>query len=262
MPTVVPSQLVLYIDTTLAHLVNARPSQALSLEPSTCGALNALLRLIEELPNYLLPSDPSEYAEFIQNQESIRFAMKQAENFEFRAYGTLPLAQAGSDKRNQVQIIRAALIGCPDEVPPHHSNELPFIKDTNFRKILLTDLEAARSALIHEEWKAATVLAGSLAESMLLWSIQEKPSEIQGACDRAVKGGKLQKSPPSDPLDWVLHQLIEVAEEMKLIAPDTAEQTRGCSEPPCTHAAVALSPRTDPRVSAIFGRIEQPLNFV
>jgi hypothetical protein len=115
MPTLVPSQIVRYIDTTLSDLENATPSQGfVALNPATCGALNALLRLIEELPNYLLPSDPIEYAELVQNQESIRFAMKQAENYDFRAYGPLRLTQAGRDKRNQVQIIRAALVGCPE----------------------------------------------------------------------------------------------------------------------------------------------------
>jgi hypothetical protein len=227
MPTVVPSQILMYIDTTLSDLVNATPSQgSVPLQPSTCGALNALLRLIEQLPNHLLPSDPNLYAAFIQNQESIRFAVKQAENHNFRAYGPLRLEQHGPDKRNQVQIIRAALFGCPDEVPPQRSNDLPFIGEASFRRTLLIDLETSRSAIIHGEWKAATVLAGSLALSMLLWSIQQKPAEIQGACGRAVAGNKLQKNPPSDPLDWALQQLIEVAEEMKLIEPDTAKQTR------------------------------------
>lgn len=182
--------------------------------------------LLGQLPNHLLPSDPNLYAAFIQNQESIRFAMKQAENHDFFAYGPLRLTQHGPDKRNPIQIIRAALFGCPDEVLPHRSNELPFIEEASFRRTLLIDLETSRSAIIHGEWKAATVLAGSLAESLILWSIQQKPSERQGACARAVAGRKLQKNPPSDPVDWVLHKLIEVAEEMKLIEPDTAAQTR------------------------------------
>jgi hypothetical protein len=31
--------------------------------------------------------------------------------------------------------------------------------------------------------------------------------------------------PPADPLKWVLHQMVEVAEQLKLIQPDTATQT-------------------------------------
>ena len=131
----------------------------------------------------------------------------------------------GPDKRNQVQIIRAALFGCPDEVPPQRSNELPFIKDANFRKALLTDLEAARSALIHEEWKAATVLAGALVEALLLWAIQQNP-QIPSACSAAVTAGNLPKKTLDDPLNWGLHELVEVAAQFSLIEPDSAKQTR------------------------------------
>lgn len=220
----------MYIDTTLSDLVNATPSGGfVPLKESTCGSLYALLKLLEQLPNYLLPSDPNLYAAFVQNQESIRFAIKQAENHNFRGDGPLPLTQHGPDKRNQVQIIRAALAGCPDEVPPHHSNELRFIKEANFRKALLTDLAAARSAVIHGEWKAATVLAGSLVEALLLWAIQQvqqtSPADFQKACSDASAAGKLQKT-PADSLNWDLHQFVEVAEQLKIIGQDTAKEVR------------------------------------
>jgi hypothetical protein len=135
----------------------------------TCGALNALLRLIDQLPNSLIPSDPSVYADFIQSQESIRFAIKMAESHNYAAYGPSRLTPDGGDKPNQVQTIRNALASCPDEAPPRQSKELPFIRDPDIRKGLLIDLTAVRSALGHAEWKASTVLAGSLVEALLLW---------------------------------------------------------------------------------------------
>lgn len=230
MPTVTPHQIVQFIDTTLSYFKTPSAQTGIQLHPSTCGALNALLRLIEHLPNALLPSDPSTYAQFILSQESIRFAIKKAENQDSRsasAHGPPVLTPDGGGKPYQVQIIRDALAACPDEVPPRHSKELPFIKDPAIRDGLLIDLEAIRSALIHEEWKAATVLAGSLVEALLLWAVQQKPdADIRTACAAAVNARTLREQPPSDPLHWGLHQFVEAAEELALIETDTAKQTR------------------------------------
>ena len=133
----------------------------------------------------------------------------------------------GIGNLNQVQVIRKALLSCPDDVPPRHSNELPFIRDANSRKTLLIDLETARSALNHGEWKAATVLGGSLVEALLLWAVQQKAAaDIQTACSEAVSAAKLPRNPPSDPLNWVLFQLVQVAEQLTLIESDTATQAR------------------------------------
>ena len=89
MPTVVPSQIVQFIDTTLSYFKAPSAQTGIQLHPSTCGGLNALLRLIEQLPNSLLPSDPSTYAQFILSQESIRFAIKKAENQDSRSASAL-----------------------------------------------------------------------------------------------------------------------------------------------------------------------------
>jgi hypothetical protein len=229
MPAVVPTQIVQFIDTTL-HYFNQPSSQGIQLSPSTCGALNALLRLIEQLPNSLLPSDPDTYAQFILSQESIRFAVKKAQRQDSLGesrLGTPCLRPDGGGKPFQVQIIRAALAACPDEVPPRHSKELLFINPADLRETLLIDLEATRSALSHGEWKAATVLAGSLVEALLLWAIQQKPdADIRTACSAAVSAGRLQKNRPADPLNWGLSEFAEVAAQLALIEPDAAMQTR------------------------------------
>lgn len=223
MPNVVPSQIVLFIDAALPYCIGS--PTGVKLHPSVCGALNALLRLIDELPNQLLPSEPKAYAELIQNVESIRFEITRAQTQDAKQ-NTL-MGPPTMQKPGQVKIVRDVLDACPDEIPPRHSTELPFINDPDFRKALLSDLGACRSALNHGEWKAATVLAGSLVESLLLWAVQQKSANvIQKACSSALSSGKLKKQPPADPVDWVLHQLVEVAEELALIESDTAKQTR------------------------------------
>jgi hypothetical protein len=216
LPSVVPSQIVEYIDATFPYFNTPTP-QGVGISPSICAALSALLRLIEELPNALLPSDPQTYSEFIRSQEHIRYVIQKAQ-----CQTATPLLTPDTGKPSQVQIIRNALHSCHHEVPPRNSKELAFINDSEFRRTLLVDLEAARSALNNGEWKAATVLGGSLVESLLLWAIQnQEPSKIQGA----FAARKLRNKSP-DPLDWGLHEYVEVAEELGLVESETAKQTR------------------------------------
>jgi hypothetical protein len=81
-PSVVPSQIVKYIDTALAFCLGS-PPRAIGLSQPICGTVNGLVRLVEEMPNVLLPNDPQVYAEFIQSLEYVRFAVKNAENHNF-----------------------------------------------------------------------------------------------------------------------------------------------------------------------------------
>ncbi len=225
MPTVVPSQILTFIDAELRWSKNPE-REGVQLAPPVCGTLNALLRLIDHLPSSLLPSDPETYAAMIQSQESVRYQILQAQNLS--PHSNFPyLYPDGGGKRSQVQIIRDALASCPDEVPPRQSKEFEFIrKDAAFRKSLLADLEASRSALQNGEWKAATVLAGSLAEALLLWAILKKKARIQSALAGAISAGKLKKGTSPDPLWWGLNELVEVAEYLGLIEAATANQTR------------------------------------
>ncbi len=199
--------------------------RSVQLHPSTCGALNALLRLIEQLPNSLIPRDANDYADFVLSQESIRFAIRRAENQEAKAealVGPPSINPDGGGKPSQVQIIRDALKKCPDEMPPNQYLELPFVKDLDLRLNLQLDLQATRTAVSNGEWKAGTVLAGSLVEALLLWAIQETPTTaVQSACANTVP--KIQQP---DPLYWDLHKYVEVAEQLKVIEPDTAKQVR------------------------------------
>jgi hypothetical protein len=228
MPTVVPSQIVEFIDATMSEFM-AASSQGIQMNPGNCGVMNALLRLIEQLPNALVPLDSQIYAQFVLSQESIRFAVEKAQNQDVHQDLHLlhSLMPDGNHGKTQVRIIREALAACPDEIAPQASKELPFIKDATIRTVLLIDLEAVRSALIHGEWKAATVLAGALVEALLLWAIKQKSNaDVQKACSDALTAGRLQKSPPPDPLNWVLHDFVEVAQELKLITVDAAKEAR------------------------------------
>ena len=227
MPTVVPRQIVQFIDATLNdHLGSDR---VIEMDPRACGGLNTLLRLLEQVPSALLPSDPQTYVQFVLSQESIRYALEKAKNQDARSdlFRRFSLGPDGSDRKSQVHVIREALAMCPDETTPQLSTALAFIDKADLRAALLMDLEASHSALINGEWKAATVFAGALIEALLLWAIESKPEvDIQRAASAAIAAGNLQKCPADNCLNWVLHEFVEVAEHLKLIEADTAREVR------------------------------------
>jgi len=228
MPTVVPSQIVQYIDKTFSE-DEKRGAKPIVLSPPGSGSLNALLTLVDHVPNSLLPSDPEIYAVMIRSLEEIRFSVKRAESQDFRsaAVSGPPDLRPYTPGQSPVGVIRAAFASCPDEITPRESQEFVFIRDPEIRCGLLRDLATSRSALLNEEWKPATVIAGSLLEALLLWAIQQRPGpDVQIASSSAVRKGVLTKAPPNDPLEWDLHQYIQVAAELRLIEAETAAQAR------------------------------------
>ncbi len=80
-----------------------------------------------------------------------------------------------------VSLVHRMLSKCPDEAPAAGTEELKFVTDQALRNSLRPDLSAAESALHNGEWKAATVLAGSAIEALLLWSVitQHKAADIE-----------------------------------------------------------------------------------
>jgi len=219
LPTVVPSQIVDYIDHNLGFCLPPRSSFQLS--PHACGTLTALVSLIDQLPSSLLPADPRSYATVVQNAATIRFMIRRAESQDSTSEALTGWLTCNVPV---VETMRKILATCLDEVPPHHSSELPFIKDPPIRDGILMDLEASRSALANAAWKAATVLAGSIVEALLLWALKQQADDAIAKACGALMGGKLQERPPADLLEWVLHQYVTVAAQMKLIEQDTAKQ--------------------------------------
>jgi hypothetical protein len=96
-----------------------------------------------------------------------------------------------------------------------------FISDAALRDSIRIDISTATSSFNNGEWKGATVLAGSAAEALLLWSIQQKLSPLVQSAARAIPN-----KPKGPPGDWLLANYIDVAEHLKIIKEDTAKQAR------------------------------------
>jgi hypothetical protein len=101
------------------------------------------------------------------------------------------------------------LAACPDEPFRPDDASLDFIDDTDLRRTLSVDLAAAHRALVHGEWKAATVLAGSVLEALCLWIIRRNGDERRNASvERLSREGVLRRRPADDILHWQATEVI------------------------------------------------------
>ena len=108
-----------------------------------------------------------------------------------------------------VGLIYRALFGLPDVLPSSDTVTLPFLRDPDFELSVRTDISMASSALRNSEWKAATVLAGSVIEALLLWELKNPHHEPIP---------KIRNSPPDD---WYLSDYIKAAKKLRCVKNET-----------------------------------------
>jgi hypothetical protein len=219
MPRVVPSQVVAFIDD-----IFPATEELCYLHKIDFGQLAGLVDLVEEIPNELLTMDTTTYASFVCSKAKIREAISNFTADRRSGHHFSPFTIA----RNQspMRLIRDAIAKCPDESPAPATFELSFISDTELRANLRNELGAINRALSNGEWKAATVLAGSNIEALLLWGLQRNTPTATSAAAALLRSGALRRQPTTDLESWTLHEYIEVAAHLSIIKPDTAIQAR------------------------------------
>ena len=77
--------------------------------------------------------------------------------------------------------VRSCLSKLPDEGPGDRASALEFVADGALRAGLATDLASMETLLDVGVWKAATVIAGSVAEALLLDALLKRAAEAQAA---------------------------------------------------------------------------------
>jgi hypothetical protein len=220
MPRVVPSQVVAFINSlwpTSRDLNNITRGQA--------GQLSGLITLVDKIPSELLVMDTATYPTFVCATAYIGQKLATWIRFPDRGHdlGFMP----GATQMNPVTEIRDALAKCRDEPLGSATSKLHFIPDPELRRNLLIDINAIDRALSNSEWKAATVLAGSMIEALLLWDIlNRRKAAFPSAVSTLVINKTFSKQPPGDLEDWVLHHYIEVTAHLGVIKPDTAKEAR------------------------------------
>ena len=217
MPRVVPSQAVALID----HLFPDVPrGTASSLHRVNMEAVMTLLELVDHIPQELMPSDVNEYAALAMGLNTLRTALHQWPERDY------PIGEIPSyTTTHPIRYIRDILTRCPDEAPSQTAAELLFITDLELREGLRIDISTANHALANGEWKAATVLAGSVVEALLLWAIQQaRATDLHTAISTAVSNNLLRIPPQGPPECWSLLQYIAVAQALACIDDTTARQ--------------------------------------
>ena len=233
MRKVVPSQVVEFIDRHCGEFLQPptaineprakrflapTPGSGHFITPIQLRTLRVLSKLLNSLADELLPSYERDFHSFLVCVNQVRSTAS------VDSYGALWAADNGD---SPIKVIRELLAKCPDESTAAASNELTFIADTKYRENLRTDLSAVNRALSDGEWKAATVLAGSVVEALLLWAIRTKSEVEIGEAVKALLHSKtLRNKPATEPEKWHLSEMNEVGRQFQFISEATACQVR------------------------------------
>lgn len=227
MPKVVPSQVVEVIDQVFPAARNQKNSQQsrFSVDRTYQNEVAAIVELVDQIPAELLILAPKDYTAL---QLAVTALKNTIPNWRLRSYGLDRIH--GHGNLNPVTIIRNSLSKCPDEGVSKSTSDLTFISIQELRDNLRIDMSSANQAFQNGEWKAATVLAGATIEAVLLYMLHSvhdvDPSKISTSKNTLVSNGTLSKSPGNNLDKWSLHQLTEVAADLRLIREETATQIR------------------------------------
>jgi hypothetical protein len=220
MARVMPSQVVQMIDGLFPHAAKGGRGGFMA---GHGPHLFALVRLLQGVPDELITADAAGYLDLVLAVSTIEDTL---EHWRLRGnVGEMPHVK-GEDVAS---VIRRVLVKCPDEFPAPAATELLFIADTALRENIRRDVGAVQRALSNAEWKAATVLAGATIEALLHWRLQEPlpgPAAITATVTALVKNGTIKKQPNTNLDRWELHHFIAVADELRLLSPDTCNAAR------------------------------------
>lgn len=219
MPYLIPSQIVDLIGQIFPA---TRNNGEFYVEGSHAILVGVVLDLIEYVPPHLIRLEGSDYRNFMASLAALRSAIKQWESKPTQEVKALSF----TENKNPLTLLYELLSRCPDEYPEPATASLNFVDDSTLRPVLRLDLSTANSSFSNQEWKACTVIAGSVVEALLLWALSKKRRPtIQKAIDNLVANRTLRSKPKPDDIEaWDFVEYIAVAQELKLITEETAKQ--------------------------------------
>jgi hypothetical protein len=233
MSKVVPSQIVEFIDKRYPAVREQLDGkgQSFSLDFSKQGTIYTIIHLIDQLPDNLLRLKENDQIYFLEAYHELKSAIALWNSGSGGTKYEITKMKDGS-RLNPVTVIRDCLSRCPDQGYENSTTELTFIEDQDFNEIIIQDINFVNEALSNSEWKASTVLAGSVIEALLLFSIKKfrdsKSGEYKKAIERALAeetiGKPLKTKPSGNPDSWYLSQYIYLAYTTGLISENTAKE--------------------------------------
>jgi hypothetical protein len=209
MTKVVPSQVVALIDRIYPSLANTPNSPVYSAD---AAVLSAIINLADDIPLELLTISGEDYSAYVFGLESMAAAI---DRWNHRGGDDPPRTY---EHKSPVYLVREALAKCRDQNPSPQTTTLPFIGDQALGDTIRLDISSATNALHRNDFKGATVLAGSAMETLLLWAIE------RAGITAPIEG--MRKNANPSPEYWTLEDYLTAAEIRKLIKPDTIVQAR------------------------------------
>lgn len=219
---VFPSQVVEAID---AYFPAVKEGKDVGISTgSSLWKAKAIMDLVSEIPNHLLTLVGNDQVAFylsISHIQSFFEALPRGGNA-----SVPPLIFAEFTGQSPIRVLRQLLVKCPDEAPLPETTTLGFVDDIEFQGEIRSDISAANTSLQNGEWKAATVLAGAVVEALLLWALSKQQEKATQSAKKLVGCNKIRKPKTWKIVDWNLAHLVEVAVDIGVIEPHSAEQSR------------------------------------
>jgi hypothetical protein len=182
------------------------------IHKSERGSAEALLQMVDAIPPHLVAMPGDKFVGLLSAIAELRVgvgAWNAGHGYEvIRTPGAEPT-------ENPVTVIRRTLCQCPDEGIREDTPEFPFLCDVDLERTLRLDLAAAHSAASGGAWKAATILAGSTLEALLMSAVGKASEAAHDALEAATDSVLRMENPPpriqKPYTDWTLAELIPVA---------------------------------------------------
>jgi hypothetical protein len=217
MPRIVPQVVARIIEMAYpwaAETLAGRSAHEGTLSPDQAPTVAMILALAEQIPAELLSPDASDHATFIAACGAMRGALMNWSGGGHPGHAAKLYPNAAFGNRSPIVALLDVLRRSPDEAPSRAAAGLEFIPDPHAREDIRVDVSNAHRALGNGEYKAATVLAGSVIEALLLWAIKQSDSqEIEDAIARLDAKAPDKRGPEF----WYLGDYIRVARALGVI---------------------------------------------
>jgi len=109
---------------------------------------------------------------------------------------------------------------CPDSPTPESLTQLAFVSDDLLRGSIARDVDSLPILVGARQWKAVTVIAGSVLEALLLYQVEQHPGRAQYVVTKSKERWRGQ------PKDWGLELLIQAARGLDLLSETEAGQCK------------------------------------
>lgn len=232
MKTIVPSQVVSLIEQMFPDALRQEQNPTgprFRLESYDGPRVSAIVDLIRLIPDELIIVEGEVLGLYLTSLKILESAVATWQT----QGGVLTVERVpGITDDNPLTILLKVLRECPDQYPSASTAALKFITEAELRENLRLDLSASNQALANNEWKAATVLAGSVVEALLLWKLATyEKVELEPALNRLKeKDKRFEKINIKDLEREGLSLYISLSEEIGAISQNSSKQARLSSD--------------------------------